>query len=137
MANPTGSGPWKPCETGGFRGVIVGSVIDAAMDQFHNKLTTPICNQDGTTLTAAGLRSPTKATPIRWIGSFLPRYFFGIALFSYMLNSLLSCILSIIHLEPEHKHLINVEHHHVRPVPTRFGCSKCFRTLLHAPLKSV
>ena len=32
MANPTGSGPWKPCETGGFRGAIVGSVIDMIMD---------------------------------------------------------------------------------------------------------
>ena len=32
MVNRTGPGPWKPCETGGFRGVIVGSAIDAAVD---------------------------------------------------------------------------------------------------------
>ena len=28
MVNPTAPGPWQPCETGGFRGMIVGSVID-------------------------------------------------------------------------------------------------------------
>ena len=33
MANPAGSGPWKPCETGELsQGVIMGSVIDAAVD---------------------------------------------------------------------------------------------------------
>ena len=31
LVNPTGSGPWKPCETEDFRGVIVGSVIEVAM----------------------------------------------------------------------------------------------------------
>lgn len=43
MVNLAASGSWKPCETGGFRGMIVGFVMDAAMD-IHGGLATPVYN---------------------------------------------------------------------------------------------